>query len=198
MFFAVWLLRTLFKMAWTIAPTSFLGSTCVTNNDDTKRREQEGGGGGYWAQHMTIRKTLWYLGAQSFLPHFCMTGKRPGWQMRWPSGPDVRWTKRYKINSSPETVVQVVSTLRRNVPYFYNTFWVIKFTLVSALILGLKQPWWSAALDLHLVWAQSIWGATGTWSHHHHVFVRFHGEPAIARFTMNMYLYACAYHPPIG
>jgi len=111
----------------------------------------------------------------------------------------------YKINSSPETVVEVVSTLRRNVPYFYDTFWVIKFTLVSALILCLKQPWWSAALahtitwcmtmpqpsmqvssshhgrcHLRLVWAQSIWGATGTWSHHHHVFVRFHGEPAIA------------------
>jgi hypothetical protein len=42
---------------------------------------------------------------------------------------------------------------------------------------------------LRLVWAQSIWGATATWSHHHHVFVRFHGEPAIARFAMNMYLY---------
>jgi hypothetical protein len=29
----------------------------------------------------------------------------------------------------------------------------------------------------------------GTWSHHHHVFVRFHGEPTIARFAMNMFLY---------
>jgi hypothetical protein len=113
-----------------------------------------------------------------------------------------------------ETVVEVVSNLHRNVPYFYNIFWVIKFTLVSALILCLKQPWWSAALahtitwcmtmpqvsvqvssshhgqcHLRLVWAQSIWGATATWSHHHHVFFRFHGEPAIARFAMNMYLY---------
>ncbi len=101
------------------------------------------------------------------------------------------------INSSPETVVEVVSTLRRNVPYFYDTFWVIKFTLVSALILCLpKQPWWSAALahtitwcmtmpqpsmqvssshhgqcHLRLVWAQSIWGTTGTWSHHEYVFI---------------------------
>jgi len=30
--------------------------------------------------------------------------------------------KKYKINLSPETVVEVVSTLRRNVPYFYDTF----------------------------------------------------------------------------
>ena len=126
-----------------------------------------------------------------------------------------------------QTVVEVVSNLFRNVPYFYNTFWVIKFTLVSALILCLKQPWWSAALahtitwcmtmpqpskqvssshhgrcHLRLVWAQSIWGVTGTWSHHHHVFVQFHGEPAIAQFAMNMYLYSHWHrrnfcHPPM-
>ena len=37
--------------------------------------------------------------------------------------------KIYKINLSPETVVEVVSTLRRNVPYFYDTFWVIMLDL---------------------------------------------------------------------
>jgi hypothetical protein len=52
----------------------------------------------------------------------------------------------YEFNMGPETVVEVVLNLRRNVPYFYDTCWVIKFTLVSALILCPKQPWWSAAL----------------------------------------------------
>ena len=37
MFFVVWSLRTLFEMAWTIAPTSFLGSTFgIANNDNTE------------------------------------------------------------------------------------------------------------------------------------------------------------------
>ena len=57
---------------------------------------------------------------------------------------------------SPETVVEVVSTLRRNVPYFYDTFWVIKFTLVSALILCLKQPWWSVALAHIIAWCMMM------------------------------------------
>jgi hypothetical protein len=44
-------------------------------------------------------------------------------------------------------------------------------------------------------------GAAGTLSHHHHVFVQFHGEPAIAQFAMNMYLYSHWHrhnfcHPP--
>jgi hypothetical protein len=53
----------------------------------------------------------------------------------------------YEFNASPEMVVeQVVLNLRRNVPYFYDTLCVIKFTLVSALIQCPKQPWWSAAL----------------------------------------------------
>ena len=139
---------------------------------------------------------------------------------------DWGWGRCNEFNASPETVVEVVLNLRRNLPYFYDTLWVVKFTLVSALILCPKQPWWSVALahtitwcmtmpqpsaqvssshhgqcHLHLVWAQSIWGATGTWSHHHHVFVHFYGEPVIARFAMNMYLYShwhrhnCC-HPP--
>jgi hypothetical protein len=124
---------------------------------------------------------------------------------------------------STETDTSLIQVLRQLLKLFQtyiemyhtsDTFGVIKFTLVSALILCLKQPWWSAALahtitwcmtmpqasvqvssshhgrcHLRLVWAQSIWGATATWSHHHHVFFRFHGEPAIARFAMNMYLY---------
>jgi len=36
-----------------------------------------------------------------------------------------RGAGRYKFNSSPETVVEVASNLHRNVPYFYDTFWVI-------------------------------------------------------------------------
>ncbi len=52
----------------------------------------------------------------------------------------------YEFDASPETVIEVVLNLRRNVPYFYDTLWVGKFTLVSALILCLKQPWWSVAL----------------------------------------------------
>jgi len=47
MFFAVWSLRTLFETAWTIAPTSFLGSTFgIANNDNTSfEKKREGGGG---------------------------------------------------------------------------------------------------------------------------------------------------------
>ena len=48
----------------------------------------------------------------------------------------------YKINLSPETVVVVVSTLRRNVPYFYNTFWVEEITLVAKLNVIPDAPWW--------------------------------------------------------
>ncbi len=49
MFFAAWSLRTLFETAWTIAPTSFLGSTFgIANNDNTEndRKEEIGGDGG--------------------------------------------------------------------------------------------------------------------------------------------------------
>jgi hypothetical protein len=41
----------------------------------------------------------------------------------------IHMSVRYKINLSPETVVEVVSTLHRNVPYFYDTFWVIMLDL---------------------------------------------------------------------
>ena len=98
----------------------------------------------------------------------------------------------YEFNASPETVVEIVLNLRRNVPYFYDTLRVIKFNLVSVLILCPKQPWWSAAFahiivwckttpqpstqvssshhgrcHLRLVWAQSIWGASGTCHYHY-------------------------------
>ena len=47
MFFAVWSLRTLFEMAWTIAPTSFLGSTFgIANNDMDDRAKVERNEGG--------------------------------------------------------------------------------------------------------------------------------------------------------
>jgi hypothetical protein len=50
MFFAVWLLRTLFEMVWMIMPTSFLGSTFgITNNakteDDCAKEKSEVWGG---------------------------------------------------------------------------------------------------------------------------------------------------------
>jgi hypothetical protein len=111
-------------------------------------------------------------------------------------------------NNTTRSVVEVVLNSRRNVPYFYNTLWVIKFILVLALILRPKQPWWSVALAhtiawcitmpqlVHMchphtmgkVWVQSIlWVATGTWSHHHRVFVRLYGETVNTWFTMIFY-----------
>ena len=36
--------------------------------------------------------------------------------------------------------------LHRNVPYFYDTFWVKKITLVAELNAIPDAPWWSAAL----------------------------------------------------
>jgi hypothetical protein len=72
MFFAVWSLRTPFEMAWTIAPTSLLGSTFgITKNDkDNQAKEERRRGGGILsAQHnMTIRKTL--LGRAIFFASF--------------------------------------------------------------------------------------------------------------------------------
>jgi len=42
MFFVAWLLRTLCERAWTIAPTSFLGSTFgIANNDKDDRAKEE-------------------------------------------------------------------------------------------------------------------------------------------------------------
>ena len=42
MFFAAWLPGTLFETAWTIAPTSFLGSTFGIANNDKKKRGGRG------------------------------------------------------------------------------------------------------------------------------------------------------------
>jgi hypothetical protein len=59
MFLAVRLPKTLIKMAWTIMPTSFLGSTFeIAYNDNTKdkqaKEKKEGvGNDGNQAQHMT-------------------------------------------------------------------------------------------------------------------------------------------------
>jgi hypothetical protein len=87
------------------------------------------------------------------------------------------------VDDVTRSVVEVVLNSCRNVPNFYNTLWVIKFILLSALILRLKQPWWSVALahiiawcmtmpqlvhrchprTMGEVWVQSIWWvATGT------------------------------------
>jgi len=77
MLFAAWSLKTLFEMAWTIAPTSFLGSTFgITNNDNTKdARKEESRRGWGDIEHNTRQSEIRYLGAPSFLPHFCMTEK---------------------------------------------------------------------------------------------------------------------------
>jgi hypothetical protein len=49
---SAWSLRTLFETVWTIAPTSFLGSTFgIANNDITEddRKEERGGDAGIWS-----------------------------------------------------------------------------------------------------------------------------------------------------
>jgi hypothetical protein len=47
MFFPVWSLRTLFETAWTIVPTSFLGSAFgIANNDKDDRAKEERRGDG--------------------------------------------------------------------------------------------------------------------------------------------------------
>ena len=56
-------------------------------------KKKEDGMGGYRAQHMIISKKL--IGLAIFLPHFRMTGKRPGWRMRWPSGPNANKTRHH-------------------------------------------------------------------------------------------------------
>jgi hypothetical protein len=79
MFFVAWLLRTLFKTAWRIAPTSFLGSTFgIANNTSQGRsgkRREEGVGEDEHNTHDNQQKENW---ARHFYAHFCMTGKRPG------------------------------------------------------------------------------------------------------------------------
>ncbi len=48
-FFVWWFPRTIYKMAWTIMPTSFLRLTFgIANNDNTKDRQKREGGGGQW------------------------------------------------------------------------------------------------------------------------------------------------------
>jgi hypothetical protein len=73
-----------------------------------------------------------------------------------------------KFNASPETVLGVVLNLRRNVSYFYNTFWVLEFTLVSALILCPKQPWWSAAFAHIIAWCMMTPQPSAQVSSSHH------------------------------
>jgi hypothetical protein len=58
MFFAVWSLRTLFVTAWTIAPTSFLGSTFgIANNDKDDRAKEERSEGGLGKMSITHHLT---------------------------------------------------------------------------------------------------------------------------------------------
>ena len=85
----------------------------------------------------------------------------------------------YELNASPETVVEVVLNLRRKRPYFYDTLWVIKFTLVSALILCPKQPWWSASLAHTIAWCMTMPQLSAQMSFSHH------GNATCAWFARN-------------
>jgi hypothetical protein len=44
-------------------------------------------------EHTTWQSEKRYLGAPSFLPHFCMTLKWLIQRMRWPSGPNANKTR---------------------------------------------------------------------------------------------------------
>jgi len=76
----------------TTRATSFLGSTFgIENNDnieDDLAKEEMGGGGGVAGG---------ILSATHDAGHFCMTGKRPGWRMRWPSGPNANKTRPHAV-----------------------------------------------------------------------------------------------------
>jgi hypothetical protein len=50
------------------------------------------------------------------------------------------------LNSSPATPIISFFDLRRNLPYFYDTLWVQKFTPVAAINVIPDAPWWSEAL----------------------------------------------------
>jgi hypothetical protein len=52
----------------------------------------------------------------------------------------------YKFKRGTATPIIFIFDLRRNAPYFYDTFWVQKITLVAALNAIPDAPWWSAAL----------------------------------------------------
>ena len=52
----------------------------------------------------------------------------------------------YEFKPSLATPITFYFDLRRNVPYFYDTFWVQKYFPVAALDVIPDAPWWSAAL----------------------------------------------------
>ncbi len=49
---------------------------------------------------------------------------------------------RYKFKRGFATPIFFIFDLRRNVPYFYDTFWVEKITLVAELNVIPDAPWW--------------------------------------------------------
>jgi hypothetical protein len=48
----------------------------------------------------------------------------------------------YKFKRGFATPIFFIFDLRRNVPYFYDTFWVKKITLVAELNVIPDAPWW--------------------------------------------------------
>ena len=48
----------------------------------------------------------------------------------------------YKFKRGFATPIIFIFDLRRNVPYFYDTFWVEKITLVAELNVIPDAPWW--------------------------------------------------------
>ena len=49
---------------------------------------------------------------------------------------------KYEFKRGFATTIFFIVDLRRNVPYFYNTFWVEKITLVAELNVIPDAPWW--------------------------------------------------------
>ena len=48
----------------------------------------------------------------------------------------------YKFKRGFAATIFFIVDLRRNVPYFYDTFWVEKITLVAELNVIPDAPWW--------------------------------------------------------
>jgi hypothetical protein len=48
----------------------------------------------------------------------------------------------YKFKRGFATTIFFIVDLRRNVPYFYDTFWVEKITVVAVLNVIPDAPWW--------------------------------------------------------
>ncbi len=61
-------------------------------------------------------------------------------------GERLRMRTSYEFKRGTATPIIFIFDLRRNVPYFYDTFWVKKITLVAALNAIPNAPWWSEAL----------------------------------------------------